>query len=212
MKAESGASRTLRETGQHMCILQVKASTHAESFIVAVKLRPDARVLLGQFKDQLSATSDVVLRDMEPIDEDSPLHVSLSRTVYLKEHQIELFMRRLHAEIDAHRERPSLQVTAPAVFVNDEKTRTFLAMSLQSCETNAHLRALVAAVDRVLIPFGLPVYYAEPRFHVSFAWCADNQAQRLEAALSQMPCPQPGISFETGNVFVKCGNKLSRLT
>lgn len=63
------------------------------------------------------------------------------------------------------------------VFVNEEKTRTFLALSL---EDNEHLRSLLKKVDNVMDQFKLDRFYADPKLHASLLWCLGDRVQDLE--------------------------------
>lgn len=99
------------------------------------------------------------------------------------------------------------------VFVNDERTRTFLALSLGqgTQETNAMTRR----VDSALRPLGLPVYYDDPRPHVSVAWLPGDQRTTLEAMLADMvesfQLEQVSWGFRVEEVLCVTGNKVHRV-
>lgn len=54
------------------------------------------------------------------------------------------------------------------LLVNDEGTRSFLTVGA-GAGCDARLRRLVASVDEVVRRYRQPVYYPDPRFHVSVA-------------------------------------------
>jgi hypothetical protein len=56
--------------------------------------------------------------------------MSLSRTVPVKEHQIQVLLKDLRREL-RHQQRVSAECKRIEVFVNDDRTRTFLALALQ---------------------------------------------------------------------------------
>jgi hypothetical protein len=56
--------------------------------------------------------------------------MSLSRTVPVKEHQIQVLLKDLRREL-RHQHRVSAECKRMEVFVNDDRTRTFLALALQ---------------------------------------------------------------------------------
>jgi len=96
-----------------------------------------------------------------------PLHISLSRPIYLRAHQREEFkraIRRLASE--------STPFTASFAcftsFTNDERTRTFL--SLEMGAGHSELQRLSNALTPHLNFLHQKTYYDQPRFHASIAW------------------------------------------
>jgi hypothetical protein len=67
------------------------------------------------------------------------------------------------------------------LLVNDERTRSFLTVGVGAgCDDR--LRRLVASVDAVLARYRQPLYYADPKFHVSVASLKGDAAAAWEAA------------------------------
>ncbi|KAJ1652356.1 hypothetical protein IWQ61_007291 [Dispira simplex] len=96
----------------------------------------------------------------------SPHHVSLSRPVRLHDFQVDRFVSQLGQELrtfDSFR----LGFGRLAHYVNDEHTRSFLALNVGY--GRYALTQLLQAVNRVLERFALPTFYDEPRFHLSVA-------------------------------------------
>lgn len=78
------------------------------------------------------------------------------------------------------------------VFVNDECTRTFLALPLAAGRDP--VLAMIRAVDTVLIRFRGAPYYADPQPHVSLlSWPGDLESQ-VTAQLDRLQslCPELG--------------------
>ncbi|GAB4814138.1 hypothetical protein N2152v2_001184 [Parachlorella kessleri] len=96
----------------------------------------------------------------------------------------------------------TLGIGGPEVLINDERTRTFLALSATA--TGSKLQrptpatrgvktpgsSLLRAIDGTSQAFrmhGLPPFYAEPRPHISVAWLLGDCEQQLAAALQSSP-------------------------
>ncbi|KAI0299597.1 hypothetical protein BC826DRAFT_906356 [Russula brevipes] len=112
------------------------------------------------------------------------LHVSLTRPFFLRAHQREEMKRAVRDVAKAH---PPFAVSFAAFsdLTNDERTRTFLCMEVGA--GHQELRALSDALTPALHSFRQKEYYAEPRFHASFAWVLlDCPSQD---SLSQAPEP-----------------------
>jgi hypothetical protein len=95
--------------------------------------------------------------------------------------------------------------------INDEKTRTFLTIevgaghhgvSLQLFESRHHphtctqLRSLSDALTPVLQAIRQQGYYANPRFHASFAWALLHRPLELKSVTSDNICTPPAASEE----------------
>jgi hypothetical protein len=104
------------------------------------------------------------------------LHMSVSRTVCLRKHQICSFMDHLRTALRReYRGTPPLHTVrghfqALTYYRNDERTRHFCAWSL-CAEAASEARNVITRVDSVLAAFGLPSYRDDrPDPHVSFGW------------------------------------------
>lgn len=127
----------------------------------------------------------------------STAHMSLSRTVYLRKHQLTAFEDHLRAclkpdyrdfpEISAFRvtlgrgsrEGTEANSGRPCYMMNDSRTTTFACLPVthrakRVCE-------LVARVDTVVSAFGQPVYWhGQATPHMSFAWTGTGTTARIE--------------------------------
>jgi hypothetical protein len=134
-------------------------------------------------------------------------HVSLSRTIYVKDHQRGLFQAKI---IDALQCLPPLPKQLKikgetlSVYVNDEGTRTFLAVDVENDEI---VLGYISAIDRVLEGFGFPVYYKSPQLHFSVASCTGNQVAEARSALLSLSLGLGEYVQLDGGIVFKCGNK-----
>lgn len=110
-------------------------------------------------------------------------HLSLSQTVVLKHHWIQLFTQSLRAGL-AHCRRFLCSAGRLKVYCNAEKTRTFLGMEIWT--GHAQLLELVRVVDQTMRGFHLETFYKEPSFHVSLAWCVGDFSVQMKECLQQL--------------------------
>lgn len=111
-----------------------------------------------------------------------PHHISLSRTAAVRMPQIESLVESLQR---AGRRFAPLELTLSGlkVFINDERTRTFLALPVAPPGAQA-VNKMIAAVDRAFVMHGLPRFYEDPQPHVSIGWVAGDQQAALERAVA----------------------------
>ncbi|OXB76085.1 UNVERIFIED_CONTAM: hypothetical protein H355_000184 [Colinus virginianus] len=64
------------------------------------------------------------------------------------------------------------------VYTNQNKTRTFVGLEVSA--GHFQLLELVSEVDKVMEEFDLPVFYKDPSFHISLAWCVGDLTGSLE--------------------------------
>jgi hypothetical protein len=94
------------------------------------------------------------------------IHISLSRTVYLKVFHIQKFINSLL--ILENKTSFNLSCSKVSKYLNDERTRSFISIDIGA--GNKHLLELTELVDGVLSEFNVEQYYKEPKFHFSIAW------------------------------------------
>jgi hypothetical protein len=134
------------------------------------------------------------------------LHMSVSRTVCLRKHQICSFMDHLRTALrreyrgttPLHAVRGRFQ--ALTYYRNDERTRHFCAWSL-CAEAAEEARNVITRVDSVLAAFGLPPYRDDrPEPHVSFGWAlpagdrCEDVDDRLKASNDSVFTPVDGLA------------------
>lgn len=148
----------------------------------------------------------------EPVDPitttpQSTYHLSLSRTLYLKDHQKELFHKKI---IEAFKtvlvEFPlpeTIETEKFSVYLNDEKTRTFIAIDLQQSE---NILKYIEVIDSILKEFGLPIYYSSPKLHFSVVWCQGNRSSEV---ILEEEKELINSKAELKQILMKCGNNIS---
>ncbi|CAN0242521.1 unnamed protein product [Ascophyllum nodosum] len=97
---------------------------------------------------------EVVMNNMDP---SSQQHLSLSRTVALRAHQIEPMVQALKGTVGLSRRFTASIVRGYDVLVNDDKTRTFLCLRVRA--GRQPVLHLISKVDTVMRKFNQPVYY-----------------------------------------------------
>jgi len=105
------------------------------------------------------------------------LHVSLSKLFLLRHHQILPFVQRL-GQLMAPVFRTPLSVSVGcdhvAVLPNEEKTRSYVALTIGDHHHDGALLKLVAACNEALQAFNAPTYHDAPVFHVSAGYFPYN--------------------------------------
>ncbi|GBB95409.1 hypothetical protein RclHR1_02530004 [Rhizophagus clarus] len=99
--------------------------------------------------------------------EENKLHISLSRPLFLKHHQIENFWNKLRKGF-LNWKRFSLSFADIASFSNDDKTRSFMALEVG--KGSNELNSMVDYVNKVAKDFRQKPFYENPRFHASILW------------------------------------------
>ncbi|KAH9829670.1 uncharacterized protein C8Q71DRAFT_789426 [Rhodofomes roseus] len=98
---------------------------------------------------------------------DIELHVSLTRPIYLRAHQREDLKRGVKAIAKSHSVF-SASLASLSELMNDERTRTFLAVDVGA--GHDQLKSMSDELIPTLRSLKQKGFYAEPRFHASFAW------------------------------------------
>lgn len=104
------------------------------------------------------------------------LHLSLSRPFVLTYDQINSFVEMLRAALK-WRQRFRVTVQRVLVLVNDDKTRSFLALRVS--EGEKQFLKLLRCVDQCLARFNQPTYYEDPIPHVSIASSLGEELAQL---------------------------------
>ncbi|KAI9243438.1 U6 snRNA phosphodiesterase Usb1 [Phascolomyces articulosus] len=141
------------------------------------------------------------------IQDGNNLHVSLSRCIFLKEHQLEMFAQTIrdHVTQDASFNISFAQVS---ILTNDEKTRSFITTEIG--EGYNELLGLLKSVDTVMEKLRLPVFYKPARFHASVAWSLSESL--LEEAIGSIPTmimdDLNTIRHLVSKLMIKMGNRI----
>ena len=128
-------------------------------------------------------------------------HISLSRTLYLKSHQINSFLASLERKLQF--DNFQISFSDFQIYQNDERTCNFVGLNVLSGKSQ--ILKLVNAVNAVTKSLGLPTYYDDPSFHTSFAWSLQN------IDLNELMMKSDSIHSivaDVSSVHVKCGNRI----
>lgn len=120
-----------------------------------------------------SEDNDSVDSMEEDLDDETSLHISLSRHFYLQHQSIETFLQDLRDRLSL---MPALIFSSscmkPKILTNDDATRSFLCLELAHKEQErcySQICSLIQAVDSVLKKYGCETYYQSPSVHTSVA-------------------------------------------
>eukprot|EP00050_Salpingoeca_kvevrii_P012537 m.23358 g.23358 ORF g.23358 m.23358 type:complete len:338 (-) comp4099_c0_seq1:161-1174(-) len=156
---------------------------HWPTFVSApLEHRPDG---FEELVDRLQSLLGAALPDSAALAALPSLHVSLSRTAVLLQHQVAPFQRAASAALSSACVAPFEIVLQgpPRVYLNGAGTQAFLGLRAvpQSCEK---LGIISAAADVALGEFGQAPYFEDREFHLSvLTWSAPlGAAQRVDPA------------------------------
>lgn len=146
-----------------------------------------------------------------------PVHVSLSRTVYLQFHHITLFVSMLTAAFSEEFAPFTGDFDGWEVLANDDRSRLFVCLMVDA--GHQVLCDMIAACDRVVTQFRQPAFYRPPKPHASVAWrVTTDEEQALSADVfterwhigeaTQLARP---VDFDVVEIKCKIGNKLFRI-
>ncbi|EDS32020.1 conserved hypothetical protein [Culex quinquefasciatus] len=141
------------------------------------------------------------------------LHMSLTKTFVIRHHNITAFVEDIRNAVSGSK-RFIVLPSNLAIYVNEEQTRTFLAVKIDETSFRP-LEQLVDALDGCMREYKLPVFYQERSFHVSILWTLGNQRDKLEGILPELDELFNAIYEEeycdmnvnVKRLHLKCGNK-----
>uniref|UniRef100_A0A182RH16 U6 snRNA phosphodiesterase n=1 Tax=Anopheles funestus TaxID=62324 RepID=A0A182RH16_ANOFN len=162
----------------------------------------------NECKDLLNATATL---DFIPIEQ---MHLSLTKTFTIRHHNIAPFVENLRDQLAGHR-RFRLEFSGLQVYVNEERTRTFVGVRVAE-ESYGPLNELVTSVDECLADYKLPLFYADRSFHVSILWCLGDREAEVRKQLPAITTvfervyeeEYCDISQLVKKLWFKCGNKM----
>ncbi|KAL7253680.1 hypothetical protein ACSBR1_008096 [Camellia fascicularis] len=105
-------------------------------------------------------------------------HISLGRTVPIRQHQIDSVVAMLRQKLQ-FQSRYWIDFNEWEVFVNDDHTRSFLSIAVKT-KGLAEIRKQIQAVNEVYKLHNLPEFYKDPRPHVSLAWALGDISDVLK--------------------------------
>ncbi|KAF2321344.1 hypothetical protein GH714_040413 [Hevea brasiliensis] len=126
-------------------------------------------------------------------------HISLGRTVPIRVHQIDSVIMMLRQRLQFQK-RYWIDFSKWEVFVNDDKTRTFLSMEVVTGGL-AEISKQIQSVNEVYKLHNLPEFYKDPRPHISLAWALGDINDSLKRAVEEeTKRARPGGLTSTVNV------------
>ncbi|XP_055908181.1 U6 snRNA phosphodiesterase 1 [Eupeodes corollae] len=141
------------------------------------------------------------------------IHLSLTKTVILRHHWIQLFVKSIHETL-ASSENFFLDFQSLNVYVNEDKTRTFIGLTVGDIYFDK-LHKLMLKMDNLMNEFHLNTFYKNPSFHASILWCLGNKESLIKDKLPQLNaslCQMRSTSLDDFHIRVnqiqcKTGNK-----
>ncbi|XP_065571588.1 U6 snRNA phosphodiesterase 1-like [Artemia franciscana] len=137
-------------------------------------------------------------------------HLSLTRTIFLRHHWIEDFVKGV-ASTAQHVPRFKLRLANFETYTNEEKTRTFIAAKVEPID---NLILLVKKLDGLLNEYGLQEYYKDPSFHISFAWCLGDHSEGIRSGFKSKFSAEPLLTevLNVQELVCKCAHKVYKLS
>ncbi|XP_042484205.1 U6 snRNA phosphodiesterase-like isoform X2 [Macadamia integrifolia] len=144
-------------------------------------------------------------------------HISLGRTVPIRVHQIDSIVAMLRQKFQSQR-RYWIDFSKWAVFVNDERTRSFLSVEVITGGL-AEITRQIHAVDEIYRLHNLPEFYKDPRPHVSLAWALGDVSQSIKRVFEELNRSNNSGKFSQKRIFtckfsgIKCkiGNRTYKI-
>ncbi|KAJ3234544.1 poly(U)-specific 3'-to-5' RNA exonuclease [Chytriomyces hyalinus] len=163
----------------------------------------------------VSNACDKMRARFQTFEQVSPLHISLSRTIFLKEFHIARFIQLLKTGISAHSSF-DIALTKFNAYSNDDQAKHFLSIDVGA--GSSQLEQLTAIVNSVVKQFSEPEFYTEPKFHASIGYILDTETipsesthrNELTSMFHDTGIPQDA-TFSIHQVVCKTGNQVFRL-
>lgn len=108
-----------------------------------------------------------MIKNIYPELEQIPMvHLSLSKTVYIREFQIEPLRQFLEGKL---RNQMTFNISIKGIgqYWNEEKTRWFVSLDILP---NEELTKVLSIINQTMKSFGLVKFYENPKFHASILW------------------------------------------
>ncbi|ETN67715.1 hypothetical protein AND_000488 [Anopheles darlingi] len=151
------------------------------------------------------------IKDFQPV---GHLHLSLTKTFTIRHHNIVPFVGSLQELLGVHR-RFRLELDGVGVYVNEERTRTFIGVRIAEV-SYPPLDRLVTELDECLLEYKLPRYYEDRSFHISLLWTLGDQSEIVTSRLPKLTeqfeeiyeDEYTDLTQTIRKLWFKCGNKL----
>lgn len=161
------------------------------------------------FSVDLAEDKQAILKHCVGLEEIEQQHISLSRTIYLKMHELEKFVQEIRLMLYDIRSF-DISFAQIAQLTNDEKTRSFVTLEVGSGYNE--LLECVKLVDKVVKSFQQPEFYDPPRFHTSVAWSlSEDDIKNLNIPSSCIVEAMTNNHFHLSRLYIKQGNRISHI-
>ncbi|KAL0079935.1 U6 snRNA phosphodiesterase Usb1 [Phycomyces blakesleeanus] len=163
------------------------------------------RVLLDQNKADIEESDRII----SVPDQGKPLHISLSRCVLLRTHQLHTFESSIRKHLKDV-QKFFISFANLSILTNDTGKASFLTAEV-GAGYNELLKCL-SAVDKIVERFKHPVFYQPPRFHASLVRA--NTSDLLQKALKEIPEDlvedlRP-VSTSVTKIYINMGNNIEK--
>ena len=143
--------------------------------------------------------------DFKPV---TDYHISLTRVVVIKYDMIRDFTKSVRQAV-ANFPKQMLKFKRFQVYVNEERTRTFLGLEVSAPD----LDAIVDNLDLVLEDHDLEPFYEKRSYHVSLLWALGDQESVIRTKLGKLQgiiddSVLTELGYEVDSLECKCGNKI----
>ncbi|KAI3963540.1 hypothetical protein MKW92_025740 [Papaver armeniacum] len=187
---------------------------------LALFLKRVAKVVPGLHVVDVGIPLSILCKDNQKFEQVAlgrEFHISLGRTVPIRVHQIDSILAMLRQKFSSSKQY-WIDLSKWEVFVNDEQTRSFLAMEVVAGGL-AEITRQIQSVNEIYRFHNLPEFYKDPRPHISLAWASGNVSDVLKkrviedlsaGTVSQnrhiFTCKFKGIKCRIGNKQYKICN------
>lgn len=130
------------------------------------------------------------------------LHLSLSRTFTLREHEFAVFVQAMRSSL-SHLNAPAFEVDLSETewYLSDDRSRSFLSLNVNEGTDKNAVCAIIDAVDDAVALLGKPEFYDDPKPHVSLMWCLGDITSNLASA--NLPLKSPLLEGESLTLPIK---------
>ncbi|XP_076043323.1 U6 snRNA phosphodiesterase 1 [Oratosquilla oratoria] len=196
---------------------RVRSFTHERGNWASILYVPiQLGVQEDSFKSFVASILELCKQNSVALSSSTDLHISLTRTLVLRLHWIQPIVEDLRARL-THVNKFSLWLHGVGVYLNEERTRTFLG--LRVCHGRSELQDIVSEIDSCLTDYRLPSFYKDGSFHVSIAWCVGDEEATLRTLLPQLEnvCSQYFAvesdmrTFDVTVLHFKTGNRIHHI-
>ncbi|KAG8812014.1 poly(U)-specific 3'-to-5' RNA exonuclease [Serendipita sp. 400] len=188
---------------------------------IDLEQNPRLKSFLEEVLAEVDKTESNVFRlfntenDANPVASNSgELHLSVSRPLYLREHQRDNLRKRMR-QLATESSRFNASFASFSILDNDEKTRSFLTLEIGA--GHEELNTLSTALNPLLRELRQPSYYIQARYHASIGWILTTEeagprfskqlVQRLDLLYGER---LRALILEAEEVHVKIGKQVSK--